>query len=70
MGRVRPEHEEQIERSARYVREHPKEWKKHLNRFIDAQILMARRAYNKLSQTEEGREKIRVLKQLKIEHKI
>ena len=51
-------HDEQIERWANYVREHPTEWKKHLKPFLDAQIIMARRFYNKLAETEEGRKKI------------
>jgi len=63
---TRPEHQEQIERWANYVREHPKEWKQKLKPFLDAQIIMARRFYAKLSQTEEGLEKIKLIKQDKL----
>lgn len=56
-------HNEQIIRWANYIKTNP-EWKKEHNRFIDAQILMARRIYNKLSMTLKGREKIKLLKRL------
>ncbi|MFA5992242.1 MAG: hypothetical protein WC796_00880 [Candidatus Pacearchaeota archaeon] len=59
---TRTEHQEQIERWANYVRENPDKWKKELKPFIDAQIIMARRAYAKLAETEEGRKKIVLLK--------
>jgi len=58
-------HEESIERWAEYVRKNP-EWKRHLKPFIDSQITIARRAYEKLSETREGREKIQEIKKLKI----
>jgi len=58
---MRKEHEGQVERWANYVREHPKEWKKKLKPFLDGQIIMARRFYRKLSETEEGRKKIKLL---------
>jgi len=51
-------HEEQIARWAEFVREHPNEWKAKQKGFIDAQILMARRFYEALAKTEEGRQKI------------
>ena len=54
-------HEEQIERWAKFVRENPKEWKKHLKPFLDAQIIMANRFYSKLAESEEGKEKIKKL---------
>jgi len=56
-------HDEQIERWAVYVRENPN-WKKELKKFLDAQIIMARRAYSQLAETEEGRLKIMKLKRL------
>ncbi len=49
-------HEEQIERWAEYVRSNPDKWKKEHSRFIDSQILKAREFYNRLMQTEEGRQ--------------
>ncbi|MCR4313394.1 MAG: hypothetical protein NUV58_04035 [Candidatus Roizmanbacteria bacterium] len=60
-----PSHNEQIERWAEYVRDNPTEWKKHMKPFIDAQILMARRFYKELSKTNEGREKIKKLRELR-----
>jgi hypothetical protein len=56
-------HLEQIERWGDYVKNN--NWKKEHTKFIDAQILIARRVYEKLSKTPEGREKIRLLKKLK-----
>jgi len=55
-------HEEQIERWANFVREHPDEWKAKVKPLIDSQILMAKRFYNKLAETSEGRQKILELK--------
>jgi len=60
-------HLEQIERWAKYVRENPSEWKKKLKPFLDGQIIMARRFYKKLSESAEGREKIKLLKKMRIE---
>jgi len=54
-------HDEQVERWARYVRDNPKEWKKHLKPFLDGQIIMARRFYNNLLKTNGGSEKLRSL---------
>ncbi|MEK6873672.1 MAG: hypothetical protein AABW91_02410 [Nanoarchaeota archaeon] len=59
---IREEHKDQIERWANYVRDNPQEWKAKLKPFLDAQIIMARRFYNKLAETPEGREKIKLLK--------
>ncbi len=55
-------HAEQIERWANFVRENPGKWKHKLKRFLDAQIIISRRFYKKLAETEEGREKLRLLK--------
>jgi len=57
-------HAEQIERWAEYVKTHPKEWKKRLKPFLDAQIIISRRFYKKLAETEEGRKKIEMLRKL------
>ncbi|MEK6892731.1 MAG: hypothetical protein AABX07_00855 [Nanoarchaeota archaeon] len=57
---MRKVHESQIERWAEYLRTHSN-WKKKLKPFIDAQFIMAKRFYNKLSKTEEGRKKIKML---------
>lgn len=59
---TRIEHQEQIERWAKYVRENQNKLKQELKPFIDAQIIMARRAYAKLAETEKGRKKIVLLK--------
>ena len=58
-------HSEQIERWAEFVRDNPDKWKPKFKDFIDAQIIMSRRFYKKLAETEEGREKIRLLRNLK-----
>jgi len=54
-------HNEQVERWARYCKENPGKWKSKLKPFLDAQIIMARRFYKKLGESEGGREKIRML---------
>jgi len=59
-------HQEQIERWAKYVRENPKTWKIKIKPFIDAQIIIARRFYKKLAETEEGREKIELLRKERV----
>lgn len=58
-------HSEQIERWAKYVLENSN-WKEKLKPFLDGQIIMARWAYQKLSETEEGRIKLNKLRELKI----
>ena len=60
-------HREQIERWAEYVKNNPKEWKKKLKPFLDAQIIMAKRFYSKLAETEEGRKKIELLRSIKVQ---
>ena len=62
---MRKEHLEQVERWAEYVRTHPNEWKAKMKLFLDAQIIMSRRFYQKLSETPEGREKIKELRSKK-----
>lgn len=57
-------HKEQIERWAKYIKENPLKWKKELKPFLDAQIIMSKRFYSKLAQTEEGRKKIAILRNL------
>lgn len=57
-------HEEQIERWAKFVRENPREWKIKLKPFLDSQIIISRRFYKKLSETEDGRKKIGLLRKL------
>jgi hypothetical protein len=59
-------HEEQIERWARFVKENPDKWKLKFKEFIDSQILISRRFYKKLAETPEGREKIKLLRNWKI----
>lgn len=54
-------HEEQIERWAEYVKTHD-DWKIRLKPFLDSQIIIARRFFKKLAETEEGRTKIAELK--------
>ena len=57
-------HSEQVERWANYVKNNP-DWKKKLKPFLDSQIIISRRIYKKLAETEEGREKIKLLRGLK-----
>ncbi len=58
-------HQEQIERWAKYVKENP-DWKKKLKPFLDGQIIMAQRAYKTLSETEEGKRKINLIRENKL----
>jgi len=64
---VRKEHEEQIERWAEYVKNSNGVWKAEHSSFIDSQINKANEFFEKLAKTEEGREKIKELKAMKIE---
>jgi hypothetical protein len=57
-------HSEQVERWANYVKNNP-DWKKKLKPFLDSQIIISRRIYKKLSETEEGKEKIKMIRNLK-----
>jgi hypothetical protein len=57
-------HMEQVERWAEYVKNNP-DWKSKLKPFLDAQIIMARRFYGKLAETEEGRGKIKELRNIR-----
>lgn len=54
-------HNEQIERWAKFVRTN-KDWKKHLSPFLDAQIIMARRAHKKILSLPDGKN---ILKQIR-----
>jgi len=63
-------HIEQVERWAEYVRENPQEWKSKVKLFLDSQILIARRFYKKLAETPEGLEKIKELREIRINGKI
>jgi len=56
-------HDNQVERWARYVRKNPN-WKKELKKFLDAQLIMAKRVYANLENSEQGRKKIIRLKRL------
>ncbi|OGJ12828.1 hypothetical protein A3K82_00740 [Candidatus Pacearchaeota archaeon RBG_19FT_COMBO_34_9] len=57
-------HQEQIERWARYVRDNSN-WKEKLKPFLDGQIIMARRAYKTLSETKDGKRRIKLIKKLR-----
>jgi hypothetical protein len=57
-------HSEQVERWANYVKNNP-DWKKKLKPFLDSQIIISRRIYKKLAETEEGRKKIKLLRNIK-----
>ncbi len=58
-------HNEQIERWAEYVRDNPDKWKSKIKDFIDAQIIISRRFYKKLAETKEGKEKIKLLRNIR-----
>ena len=62
-------HEKELIRWADYVKNNPKEWKVRLKPFLDAQIIMARRFYQKLSKTEEGRRKLDEIRKERIAKK-
>lgn len=55
-------HKQQIKIWAEYIRDNP-DWKKQFKEFSDAQILLARKAYEKLAKTEEGVKKIKLLRE-------
>ncbi|MFA5173574.1 MAG: hypothetical protein WC438_00145 [Candidatus Pacearchaeota archaeon] len=57
-------HIEQVERWAKYCRDNPDKCKAELKPFIDSQFIMARRFYSELLKTEEGREKIKLLRKI------
>ncbi len=57
-------HDEQIERWAKYVKENPEKWKEKTKPFIDSQILISRRFYKRLAETDEGKKKIKLLRNL------
>ncbi|MDP1695992.1 MAG: hypothetical protein Q8L29_03700 [archaeon] len=62
---MRTEHMEQVERWANYVKTH-NDWKEKLKPFLDGQIIMARRFYAKLMETEEGRKKFELIRKNRI----
>ena len=57
-------HDDELIRWAEFVKNNPYTWKSKLKPFLDAQIIIARRFYKKFSETEEGREKIKELRNL------
>lgn len=63
----RESHKEQIVRWAKYIKSKPKEiWKPGFDDFINSQILMSRKIYLKLNETEIGRNKIKEIIKNKI----
>ena len=55
---MRESHMEQVERWARFVREHPDEWRKPHTEFINAIFQNHERVLKELLRTKEGREKV------------
>lgn len=51
-------HDEQIERWAKFCRDNPLKWKAKLKPFLDSQIIIARRFYENLLKTKNGKEKL------------
>lgn len=58
-------HMEQVERWARYVKEHPTEWKNTHTEFIDSVYTLALDAMERLSREPGGKEKIIQLRRIK-----
>ena len=58
-------HMEQVERWARYVKEHPTTWKKEHTQFINAVYEKAWDAIERLSQQPNGKAKIVALRELR-----
>jgi len=59
-------HMEQVERWARFVRDHPRSvWIKEVGPLIDSQITIANRFYERLAKTKGGIEKIKKLRELR-----
>ena len=56
---------QEVRRWARFVREHPREWKKEQTKFINALFSKQREVYARLSLTEKGREKIQRLQEMR-----
>lgn len=59
-------HIQQVERWAEFCRDNPAEFRKHLNVFLDAQIIKAREFYKRLNRTENGRTILNKLKAEKL----
>ena len=57
-------HMEQVERWARYVKEHPQKWKKEHTAFINAVYEKAWDAVERISQQPGGKEKIIQLRRI------
>ena len=55
MAAIRPEHMEQVERWALFVKENPTKWKRIHTQFIDSLFLNQQRVYKELSKTKEGK---------------
>ena len=51
-------HDEFIERWAAFVKEHPTEWQKYQDEFIDAQFQMAEEFMEKLVQLPDGKKRL------------
>lgn len=51
-------HDEQVKRWAEFCRDNPNEFRKHLIPFLDSQIILARRFYERLLAMEDGKEVI------------
>ena len=58
-------HMEHVERWARYVKEHPSEWKKAHTAFINAVYEKAQQALERLAQQPGGKEKIAQLAEMR-----
>jgi len=57
-------HKEQIERWARFVKNNPHNWRIRLKPFLDSQMIIAWRFYEKLLKTEGGGEKFKKIRNL------
>lgn len=60
-------HMEEVERWANFVKTHPRSvWKKQVMPFIDAQIIIANRFYERLAKTKGGIKKGRKLREMRL----
>jgi len=59
-------HIDQVKRWAKYCKENPKKWKAKVKPIIDGQFVMARRFYKNLMKTQKGKEKLMLIRKIKV----
>ena len=58
MKQTKTSHQDQVEAWANYVRDNPETWKEQHTRFINAQIIMANEALQRIRKQKNGKEKL------------